>query len=340
MQGTSWTIQLTRKLAYSHTVGVTVGEIFFATNDDQVRTSIDKQALDNLANSIKKLTKEGFEISLLCAGAADFRGTDHYNFLLGKRRANSVKQYLENRCIDRRFHIDVISYGESKSLQPGEGNRPSDRAMKADRKVVITFRYRGFRPPVTIGITGNWNNRVSIAVREVNNGGDVVSIPGTPAWLDIYLEHQENQENRHRLARPASSVFDPLRPLVIIITQFSTHQGINGNIGFVECRAIHQTTRQQLFKESAQIEAGQERVKVINYWNPQGTVARVFLAKDDARLWESLRAQGYQREERYLDAYDTDILLSALLVDPIYDKLKGEYSNITDRIKSMLNYII
>jgi peptidoglycan-associated lipoprotein len=53
-------------------------------------------------------------------GNCDERGTRDYNFGLGSRRANAVRDYLVGRGIDP-ARIDVISYGKERPMDPGTG---------------------------------------------------------------------------------------------------------------------------------------------------------------------------------------------------------------------------
>jgi peptidoglycan-associated lipoprotein len=51
-------------------------------------------------------------------GNCDERGTREYNFALGARRANAIKEYLISRGISA-SRIDTISYGKERPLDPG-----------------------------------------------------------------------------------------------------------------------------------------------------------------------------------------------------------------------------
>ncbi len=52
-------------------------------------------------------------------GNCDERGTREYNFALGARRANAVRDYLVSRGVDA-ARIDTISYGKERPMDPGE----------------------------------------------------------------------------------------------------------------------------------------------------------------------------------------------------------------------------
>ncbi|MBS0521532.1 MAG: peptidoglycan-associated lipoprotein Pal [Proteobacteria bacterium] len=101
--------------------------VFFDTDMSGVRadgrTTLDKQAtwLKQYANY--RITIEGH---------CDERGTREYNFALGERRANAVKQYLVAQGIPA-ARIQTISYGKERPLVPG-----SDEAAWAQNRVAIT----------------------------------------------------------------------------------------------------------------------------------------------------------------------------------------------------------
>ena len=55
-------------------------------------------------------------------GNCDERGTREYNFALGARRANSVRDYLIGHGISP-SRIETISYGKERPLDPGENEQ-------------------------------------------------------------------------------------------------------------------------------------------------------------------------------------------------------------------------
>jgi len=61
-------------------------------------------------------------------GNCDERGAREYNFALGGRRANSVKDYLVAHGVDP-GRIDTVSYGSERPIDPGE----NDEAWAKDR---------------------------------------------------------------------------------------------------------------------------------------------------------------------------------------------------------------
>ena len=53
-------------------------------------------------------------------GNCDERGTVEYNFALGARRANSVKEFLVGHGVSA-ARIDTVSYGKARPIDGGEG---------------------------------------------------------------------------------------------------------------------------------------------------------------------------------------------------------------------------
>jgi peptidoglycan-associated lipoprotein len=68
---------------------------------------------------------------LLVEGYCDWRGTREYNLALGDRRANGVKQYLEDLGIDP-ARVQTISHGDLKAEE-----NASQETMKQDRRAAL-----------------------------------------------------------------------------------------------------------------------------------------------------------------------------------------------------------
>ncbi|CAN5720227.1 hypothetical protein BH23GEM11_BH23GEM11_05840 [soil metagenome] len=111
--------------------------VHFAFDDDQVRTQ-DREVLDRFAEVVQAhypnatVTVEGF---------TDSSGSAEYNRSLGLRRAESVKQYLQDRGL-RGDNMRAVSYGQDQARQimpgavgPGDGGWQNRRVA-----MVIDFR--------------------------------------------------------------------------------------------------------------------------------------------------------------------------------------------------------
>jgi peptidoglycan-associated lipoprotein len=61
------------------------------------------------------------EVHVRIEGNCDERGTREYNFALGARRANSVKEFLVNHGVDP-VRITTVSYGKERPVDPGTGD--------------------------------------------------------------------------------------------------------------------------------------------------------------------------------------------------------------------------
>ena len=66
---------------------------------------------------------------------ADERGTREYNLALGERRANSILNYLVVNGASR-SQIEVVSYGEERPAQAGQG----ENAYSRNRRVEVVAR--------------------------------------------------------------------------------------------------------------------------------------------------------------------------------------------------------
>ncbi len=76
-----------------------------------------KQNVPAVLDVMAEFMKDNPSIKIKIEGNCDERGTEEYNLALGKKRAESAKQYLISKGItpDR---IDTVSYGESRPLDP------------------------------------------------------------------------------------------------------------------------------------------------------------------------------------------------------------------------------
>ena len=68
-------------------------------------------------------------------GNADDRGTIEYNLALGQRRADSVREYLGSLGTTT-ADLEVISYGEEKPVEQGEGEGSRAKNRRADFVIV------------------------------------------------------------------------------------------------------------------------------------------------------------------------------------------------------------
>jgi peptidoglycan-associated lipoprotein len=90
---------------------VNVGDRVFFESDSSELTSTAQATLDKQANWLQRYARYSFTIE----GHADERGTREYNFALGARRADAVKNYLTSRGIPAsRMH--TISYGKERPV--------------------------------------------------------------------------------------------------------------------------------------------------------------------------------------------------------------------------------
>ena len=60
-------------------------------------------------------------VSVRIEGNADERGTREFNFALGDRRANSVKEFLVAHGVSA-DRINTVSYGKERPIDPGEND--------------------------------------------------------------------------------------------------------------------------------------------------------------------------------------------------------------------------
>lgn len=108
--------------------------VFFGFNKAGL-TGADRATLDRQSQWLAKYPN----VDVLIAGNADPRGTETYNLALGKRRANSARDFLVAKGVSP-SRIQTVSYGKSCLVSPG--NSPQDYAQ--DRVAITSVQ--GFNP--------------------------------------------------------------------------------------------------------------------------------------------------------------------------------------------------
>ncbi len=71
-----------------------------------------------ILNSMADYLRTNPDITITVEGHCDDRGTDAYNIALGKRRAESVKNFLVDLGIDTN-RLNIVSYGEQRPTAMG-----------------------------------------------------------------------------------------------------------------------------------------------------------------------------------------------------------------------------
>ncbi|MGH6675962.1 MAG: peptidoglycan-associated lipoprotein Pal [Xanthobacteraceae bacterium] len=90
---------------------VNVGDRVFFDTDSTELSAASQATLDKQATWLTRYSQYNFTIE----GHADERGTREYNFALGARRAETVKEYLVARGINP-ARIHTISYGKERPV--------------------------------------------------------------------------------------------------------------------------------------------------------------------------------------------------------------------------------
>lgn len=89
---------------------------------------------DVLANNASVL--EAYpDVRVLIIGNCDERGTIEYNLALGDKRANTVKEYLQNYGISGN-RLSTLSYGEEQPADPGHNEAAWAKNRRAEFKIV------------------------------------------------------------------------------------------------------------------------------------------------------------------------------------------------------------
>jgi len=94
---------------------VNVGDrVYFDLDQFTIRPD----AMDTLAKQAQWLNRYT-AVQVRIEGNCDERGTEEYNFGLGARRAESVREFLINHGVDG-SRITTVSYGKARPIDPGD----------------------------------------------------------------------------------------------------------------------------------------------------------------------------------------------------------------------------
>lgn len=99
-------------------------DVYFGFDD----SSLTKKARQILAAKADWLRSHP-DVAVVIEGHCDERGTKEYNMALGQRRAQSIKNFLENAGIDS-DRLETISYGEERPVDP----RSNEMAWAKNRR--------------------------------------------------------------------------------------------------------------------------------------------------------------------------------------------------------------
>jgi peptidoglycan-associated lipoprotein len=107
-----------------------LGTVYFDYDDSALRPDA-KDGLRRNAEFLRSAANAKVELQ----GNCDSRGTEEYNLALGKRRAESAKQYLADLGISPQ-RLSTVSFGEENPAAPGEG----EAAWAKNRRVDFILR--------------------------------------------------------------------------------------------------------------------------------------------------------------------------------------------------------
>lgn len=95
-------------------------------------SKIDSDSANYLDKKVVLWLKNQSDIKVVIQGHCDERGSNSYNYVLGKKRAKSVMEYLADRGIAK-SRMKVVSYGKSRPFSAGH----NEESWSLNRRVVI-----------------------------------------------------------------------------------------------------------------------------------------------------------------------------------------------------------
>ena len=105
--------------------------VFYFEFDRAVISAADLEALQVHADVLRDNPSR----RLVIEGHCDERGTREYNLALGERRADAVRSFLAAAGVGG-SHIEMVSYGEERPEDPGQG----EDSWARNRRAVIIYR--------------------------------------------------------------------------------------------------------------------------------------------------------------------------------------------------------
>ena len=105
---------------------INIGELVYFDFDSYELREEARPVLDSQAAWLRRYPAVRVRIE----GNADERGTRDYNFALGARRANTVRDYLISRGVGT-ARIETLSYGKERPLDPGSNEEAWARNRNA-----------------------------------------------------------------------------------------------------------------------------------------------------------------------------------------------------------------
>jgi peptidoglycan-associated lipoprotein len=107
------------------------GNIYFAFDKYNLTT----KAKDKLDKNIASFNEMDGNYNIKIEGNCDEWGTDQYNYALGLRRANTVKEYFVAHGVDA-DKISLVSYGESNPVCNAHNRNCWRKNRRADIKLL------------------------------------------------------------------------------------------------------------------------------------------------------------------------------------------------------------
>jgi peptidoglycan-associated lipoprotein len=101
--------------------------IYFNTNSFDVIDNKNNEDINNIKKSLSKDAK----FTIIVEGHCDERGSEKYNYKLGKKRANAVKKLLVKNGI-KPSKIAIVSYGETKPAVAGSEESAWQKNRRAE----------------------------------------------------------------------------------------------------------------------------------------------------------------------------------------------------------------
>jgi outer membrane protein OmpA-like peptidoglycan-associated protein len=134
---------LAERLGSGDYTEVSTQQVQFDFDDFRLKPEA-QSTLDQLANELASHPHYGLEIR----GYADARGTDRYNYRLGRERADEVYRYLVTRHTVPSNRVATISFGEESPVADND----SDEGRAQNRRVQVRLLEINVNQPTPVSM--------------------------------------------------------------------------------------------------------------------------------------------------------------------------------------------
>ena len=108
--------------------------------DEDILTNFARKRLDSLLNKLKLYS----DYKIVVLGHTDSLGSLGYNDGLSERRAQRVKDYLQENGVEQIIKIKITTFGETKPVADNGNNQGRSRNRRVEIIISENYKYTTF----------------------------------------------------------------------------------------------------------------------------------------------------------------------------------------------------